>query len=55
MEQISLEWADKIRERLRNRIDGKLFKDIPEVQEFIKPILEYAKAQEIRLDRGFKR
>lgn len=44
MSNITLPWMDKIRERLEH------YKDNNNIQEFIKPILEYGENEEKRIN-----
>lgn len=54
--KIKLIWAEKIRERLKGIAGNDVypyFKNA-EVNEFIKPILDYAEAEEKRINKAFK-
>jgi hemerythrin superfamily protein len=59
MKPITLLWADKIRVRLKQSLldeeDGLLWSDNYYVRRFIKPILEYAEAEEKRINAEFQK
>ena len=56
MKQIPVHWMIKIKERLEeNSSVGMTFKNIPIIQEFIRPIIDYGNKEERRITRHFQK